>query len=271
MKNLNIARVVDFPFPTPPEIEVLKAAEERLQRLGALDPKSGCITDLGRTMALFPVSPAYAKMLGCVLRICIIFGKIVGFYSPRKPVEHHALCGLHGCSLVGSGTHDKSDQFDTGKWWWNPECWSRDQKPPGNSENLGRSGRNLSSGGSECFIGYFKLYSTGFIIKQTWNIKGAVLEGEKQNFREDFCQKTGFRPKAAQEIRKMRRQLTNLINLNFPNASLALDPKLDMPDQHQACALRQIVLSGLAWNVARKEPENVGGFEGKTCILVVFQ
>lgn len=36
MKALNIERVVNFPFPTPPSVEALLAAEELLVALGAL-------------------------------------------------------------------------------------------------------------------------------------------------------------------------------------------------------------------------------------------
>lgn len=65
MKSMNIDAVVNFPFPTPPDRASLKRAETTLGRLGALEGTlSGShITDLGRTMALFPVSPRFSKML----------------------------------------------------------------------------------------------------------------------------------------------------------------------------------------------------------------
>ncbi|NXP94403.1 DHX37 helicase, partial [Passerina amoena] len=77
MKALNIEKVINFPFPTPPPTEALAAAEELLIALGALKepPMTGrlkqqlaaklsCpISPLGRVMATFPVAPRYAKML----------------------------------------------------------------------------------------------------------------------------------------------------------------------------------------------------------------
>lgn len=67
MKNMNILKVSNFPFPTSPDVDSLIAAERRLIRLGALakdkSEDQAKITLLGRTMALFPVSPSYAKML----------------------------------------------------------------------------------------------------------------------------------------------------------------------------------------------------------------
>ncbi|MEQ2177494.1 hypothetical protein GOODEAATRI_004122, partial [Goodea atripinnis] len=102
MKDLNIDKVVNFPFPTTPSNEALIAAEELLVSLGALEEPSrsgskgshtiikiivyfvfmltaascfvrmkdlqraklSCpISALGRAMASFPVAPRYAKML----------------------------------------------------------------------------------------------------------------------------------------------------------------------------------------------------------------
>uniref|UniRef100_A0A2C9LE54 Helicase-associated domain-containing protein n=1 Tax=Biomphalaria glabrata TaxID=6526 RepID=A0A2C9LE54_BIOGL len=77
MKSMRIDKVANFPFPTPPANEQIKAAESLLMSLGALHPvgnqstrfndlkkvKSPVITDLGMVMATFPVAPRYAKML----------------------------------------------------------------------------------------------------------------------------------------------------------------------------------------------------------------
>lgn len=40
-----------------------------------------------------------------------------------------------------------------------------------------------------------------------------------------FCEKTGLRHKAVIEIRKLRQQLTNEINLNVPDLNLTINPK----------------------------------------------
>jgi ATP-dependent RNA helicase DHX37/DHR1 len=73
MKNMHIDAVVNFPFPTPPDRFALQQAEKVLEHIGALkksttltsqlDQLGGQITDLGRTMALFPLSPRYSRML----------------------------------------------------------------------------------------------------------------------------------------------------------------------------------------------------------------
>ena len=69
MKGMHIDAVVNFPFPTPPDRLSLKKAETVLTHLGALTaPDSnaaagGQITDVGRTMSLFPLSPRFSRML----------------------------------------------------------------------------------------------------------------------------------------------------------------------------------------------------------------
>jgi HrpA-like RNA helicase len=55
--------VHNFPFPTPPEEHLLSAAHRCLVALGALDPSTGQLTELGSAMAAFPISPRHARML----------------------------------------------------------------------------------------------------------------------------------------------------------------------------------------------------------------
>lgn len=69
MKSMNIDAVANFPFPTPPDRDSLRRAEKTLVHLGALEASDsaskvgGKITELGRSMSLFPLSPRYSKMI----------------------------------------------------------------------------------------------------------------------------------------------------------------------------------------------------------------
>jgi ATP-dependent RNA helicase DHX37/DHR1 len=63
MKNMHLDNVVNFPFPTCPERSALDKAQKLLVSLGALNgDKHARITEVGQTMALFPVAPRFAKM-----------------------------------------------------------------------------------------------------------------------------------------------------------------------------------------------------------------
>ncbi len=94
MKCMHIEAVANFPFPTPPDRQALRQAEKMLMYLGALEAPpnttpfsaTGCtVTDIGRTMSLFPLSPRFSKMLvssrrhGCLpYAIAIVSAMSVG-------------------------------------------------------------------------------------------------------------------------------------------------------------------------------------------------
>lgn len=63
LKASGIEDVRGFRWLEPPEPRSLQRAELLLRDLGALDPRSGAITDLGRRMLSFPVHPRYSRML----------------------------------------------------------------------------------------------------------------------------------------------------------------------------------------------------------------
>jgi len=66
MKSMGIANVTNFPYPTHPGEEQLRAGEGLLTMLGALETGKGpspTITALGKTMAHLPVSPRFGKMI----------------------------------------------------------------------------------------------------------------------------------------------------------------------------------------------------------------
>ena len=69
---MHIDAVANFPFPTPPDRQSLRQAEKMLTYLGALESPpntapfgtaGGTVTDIGRTMSLFPLSPRFSKLL----------------------------------------------------------------------------------------------------------------------------------------------------------------------------------------------------------------
>eukprot|EP00116_Pleurobrachia_bachei_P002935 sb/3463197/ len=72
MKNLNIHRILNFPFPTPPSLHLIKSAERELLFLKLLEAAKTItgtgaevnkITELGRSCVNLPVAPRFAKLL----------------------------------------------------------------------------------------------------------------------------------------------------------------------------------------------------------------
>lgn len=66
MKSMHIDKVINFPFPTPPERAAIVEAESCLKVLGALDV-NGRLTPLGKAMAHYPMSPRHSRALLTVI------------------------------------------------------------------------------------------------------------------------------------------------------------------------------------------------------------
>lgn len=216
MKAMGIEKVSNFPFPSPPDRVQLEMAEKRLKLLGALDGREvSRITKLGSSIASFPVSPRFGKMLAL---------------SHQQNLLEYTICMVAALSvqevlqeipLAGEGGEKDS------KWRTKRRAWAGS----GNSLMLG---------------------DPMVLLKAV----GAAEYSHSQGKLQQFCDENGLRLKAVQEIRKLRIQLSNDINLNVPNLELAVDPKMEPPTDQQAKMLRQILISGLGDHVARKIPDD---------------
>lgn len=229
MKVMNIDKVVNFPFPTPPDIVQLKMAEKRLAILGALekpsadkDSYSAKVTPLGRSIASFPVAPRYGKMLAL---------------SHQRDLLQYTVCMVAALSVQEVLIESfETDGGSRNKWLQMRRAWAG----TGNSLLLGDPMVLIRAVGGAEYAG----------------TKGKLVP---------FCDQHGLRHKAIVEIRKLRQQLTNEINLNIQSLNLTIDPRMKPPTNAEAKLLRQIVLAGMADQVARKVmPDEVDEEEDKT-------
>lgn len=229
MKSMRIDKVQNFPFPTAPETEQIKAAESLLLSLGAvrrvdaksnrykamLKEKSPVITSLGEVMASFPVSPRYAKML-------------------TLAQSYHVV--PYAIALVAALSVD--------------EIFVDNIQPAdaeGDKEKLKMKQGKLA-------VLRSKLIGNARLLGDMMVLLTAVGACEAAGCSSDFCFQLGVRVKAMREIRKLRVQLTNAANVAFKDSSLVVDPKLPPPTEAQILGLRKIVLGGLADHVARINP-----------------
>lgn len=78
LKSYGIQDLLGFRWMEPPEKKSLLRAENLLRSLGAIDPQTGTITEIGKQMTAFPAHPRYARMLleanrlKCVRPVCVI-------------------------------------------------------------------------------------------------------------------------------------------------------------------------------------------------------
>ena len=220
MKDMSIDKVVNFPFPTPPDAAALQSAEKLLMNLGALEEKktvkgnvNAVITSLGRAMAKFPVSPRYAKML------CL---------------GHQEGCMEYVIAIVSALTVKEIFADDNDR--------EAGQITKEDRRKISRLRRTWAGQGDAQKLG------------DAMVLLRAVGASEYAGCTEKFCSENGLRHKGMVEIRKLRAQLTNSVNLVNADARVVLNPRMSPPSPVQCKALRQICLSGLGDHVARKSP-----------------
>lgn len=224
MKCMGIDKVINFPFPSPPDRTQLEVAENKLVLMEALEEsivnekkKSQTlnrITKLGRTIAAFPVAPRFGKLLAL---------------SHQHGLLPYAICIVAALSVpeVLQEVSLTEDLNVSKEWRKKRKAWAGQ----GNSLLLGDPMILLRAVGAAEFA----------------NSKGQLSE---------FCETNGIRLKAIKEIRKLRVQLTNEINANLKGVDLVVDPKMTPPSDTQAKLLRQLVLIAMADQIARKVPES---------------
>lgn len=223
MKCMGIDKVVNFPFPSLPDLIQLKVAEQKLVLLGALEKVPNTtdntltrITSLGKAISVFPVAPRFGKMLAL---------------SHQHNLLPYTACLVAALSvqevLIEVNSEDDEQVMKKSKWTAKRKQWAGE----GNSLLLGDPCVLLRA-----VVAAEYAHSTGKL--------------------DTFCRDNGLRTKAVTEIRKLRIQLTNEINLNMPDVELNVDPKLKPPTDVQAKLLRQILLSGMADQVARLIPQD---------------
>ncbi|KAH8274869.1 hypothetical protein KR044_001777 [Drosophila immigrans] len=228
MRCMGIDRVLHFPFPSPPDALQLQTAEQRLSVLGALE-RSGssssatptdkdlppAVTQLGRVISRFPVAPRYGKMLAL---------------SNQFELLPYTVCLVAALSV-------QELLLETGV--------QRDDDVAPASNNYHKLRLSWASHGQ------YQLLGDPMVLLRA---VGAAEYAHSQSKLDGFCALNGLRSKAIGEVRKLRVQLTNEINLNVSNVELCVDPQLKPPTESQARLLRQILLAGMGDQVARKVP-----------------
>ncbi|KAJ2613647.1 putative ATP-dependent RNA helicase DHR1 [Coemansia sp. RSA 1365] len=230
MKTMGLDNIANFPFPTPPPREALARAELLLRWLGALDV-AGHVTELGRLMAVFPVAPRFAKMLivgqqhGCLAYVIMA----VAALSVGDPFVREACCDdAEGAGEAADLINKNNYQDDKGA-----DDGSEEQSTA--RRRFWQSQARLT--GSE---------PTSDILK--WlTVIGAV---EYAGGSDAACSEHFVRPKAINEIRKLRQQLTALMQTYCPNAGAKMVQRMAPPSKTQQMVIRQIVLAGFVDQVA---------------------
>ncbi|KAF8158281.1 P-loop containing nucleoside triphosphate hydrolase protein [Crassisporium funariophilum] len=225
MKSMHIDAIVNFPFPTPPDRLALQKAEKTLGYLGALSAPSSVsrasgaieyqITDLGRTMALFPLSPRFSRMLvsgqqhGCLpYVICIVSAMSVGdpfIYEDALEKDEELEQSDKQVGLVGLKSEAIRDKEER------------------------------------------RLVRKAFFQSQHMH---ASLGGHTSDLFKTLSVVGAYEPKAMEEIHKLRAQISNIVHHNFRGIDAGFIPLLPPPNDRQLKVLRQLLTAGFIDQVA---------------------
>ncbi|BGP37169.1 putative ATP-dependent RNA helicase DHR1 [Rhodotorula kratochvilovae] len=240
MKGMNIDSVANFPFPTPPDRDALRRAEKTLVNLGALEASEamskvgGKITPLGQSMALFPLSPRFAKMIvagqqhGCLPYVIAI----VCALSVGDPFIREANLGDDDeVEQDGAKTLSRAEIQHIR----DPDLRAKEERKALRKTFYQVQQRHAALGKGTSDV--FKFLS-------------AVGAFEYAGGTEAFCDANFLRYKAMQEIHKLRMQISRIVQSTFPGVDAGFVPKLAPPNETQLKVLRQLITAAFIDQVA---------------------
>ncbi|KXX73790.1 putative ATP-dependent RNA helicase DHX37 [Madurella mycetomatis] len=222
LKAMNLQHVVNFPFPTPPPKDSLIKAEKLLAYLSSLSP-DGKITDVGKTMSIFPLAPRFARIL------------LVGHQHDCLPYTIALVAGLSaGEIFIPENQAIPAAAEQTEEFLTNEDVLAEDKRA-----RIRRA-----------FNAVHKNFC--FLDDKSDAIKLLQVVGEfAHEPTEAWCESHFVRFKALKEVSKLQSQLVSLLKTNIPGyANLKLPDKLDAPSQKQVQALKQMVASGFIDQIA---------------------
>lgn len=226
MKSMNIDNIAGFPFPTAPDRESLQKAERLLSYLGALKD-TGDLTDLGRMMGLFPLSPRFSKILivgqqhGCMpYVIAVVAALSVGeIFIPEHQIGINAA-------------DDESDD-----------------EAPTVAEKAEEDKRSAKR---KAYYAAQRLFSQLDPGSDALRLLSVVCAYEYEKDQQAFCSRNFVRWKAMEETRKLRQQITNIVRTNCPGVIGSFEAKLPPPSKVQVKAVKQILATGFLDQLARR-------------------
>ncbi|QRW20054.1 Helicase associated domain (HA2) [Rhizoctonia solani] len=253
MKSMGIDAVVNFPFPTPPERESLRRAEVTLAHLGALAGEGkavvvgGQVTPLGRAMSLFPVSPRFSKMLvvgrqkGCLPYVIAIAAAL----SVGDPFLREEAVGDDNDDGEEEDELELAPEF---KEIRNEELRAKEVRKARRREFFKSLQVHSAFGKGTSDI--FRWLSVIGAYEFEHNRGLGTLRKGNESAVEKFCRENFIRPKAMEEIHKLRGQIAHTVISAFPETEKELSGIMKPPSENQIKLLRQIITSGFIDQIA---------------------
>ncbi|GAM27633.1 hypothetical protein SAMD00019534_108090 [Acytostelium subglobosum LB1] len=244
MKSMGIHNIPKFPFPTPPEETSLKNGLRMLSYLGALEKPNYAVSELGKLMSMFPVSPRFSKMLllgrqhGCLPYIIAI----VGILTVKNPF------------VVEGDLEDEGEDGQGQPPLIEGDVSAKEQEEKDKEERRKKNQRIMNS--------QRKWTNKDSDILTILKAVGAYDFQMKKNPKsvDTFCSNQFLNPKSMGEIYKLRCQLTEIVNGIFEDEAFqtdnatqpaSIDKPMAPPNATQELYIKQVITAGLIDQVAR--------------------
>ncbi|KUI71399.1 Putative ATP-dependent RNA helicase PB1A10.06c [Cytospora mali] len=239
LKAMNLQHVVNFPFPTPPGRQSLVKAERLLTYLSAIND-SGQVTQIGKTMSIFPLSPRFARIL------------LVGH---QYDCIHYTIALIAGLSAAEVFLPELQAV---------PQLAAKEDGEDGERAfrtNADIVAEELRANARRAFNAVHKNFC--FLDDKSDAIKLLQAVGEfAHEPTEQWCESHFVRFKTLREIQQLRQQITDLLRTNITTfAGLAYQDKLPPPSAKQITALKQMVAAGFIDQVAIRADKAPTPFE----------
>ncbi|KAF1844812.1 DEAH-box RNA helicase-like protein [Cucurbitaria berberidis CBS 394.84] len=221
------APVVNFPFPTPPDRESLRRAENLLSYLGALSP-DGNVTKLGHELSLYPLNPRFARMVAMGVAQSLTaqtIALVAALSVPELIIPENKL-----------GLREPPKNPD-------PEAIRTEQD---NVEAEERSYLRKAYNAAQAKLGVNAKQSD--CIKFSNAVCAYAYEPDSQRFCEDMF----LNAKAMNEASQLRQQLTNIVRAHRPTAIGSYNAKLPAPSERNLNLLTQICAAGFIDQIAMR-------------------
>ncbi|KAG0081845.1 putative ATP-dependent RNA helicase DHR1 [Linnemannia elongata] len=262
MKSMYIDNVVNFPFPTPPNREDLKQSEQRLVYLNALENSNKkSITELGKTMSIFPLVPRLAKMLTLAHQENC-FPYVIAIVAALSVGEVFVKEFQLDITRPGETDDESEDDDDVSNQRYRLDDMDEmELQHITNEKVLKKEKRKLTR---RKFYKAQTVHEALDPLNDMAKILNVVGAYARETNKEKFCTENFVRYKAMQEIHQLRGQLTRMVQDNFANSAtvsdLVFDPYMDKPTTRQLTAIRQIVACAFMDQVAIRK-DLVGAVE----------
>ncbi|VDP98242.1 unnamed protein product [Trichobilharzia regenti] len=235
-----------FPLPTPPSTQAIEAAERRLLALGALKEventtggQSRTISDAGKWMTRVPVPARFARML------------LFANQCHLMPYAVILVAALSVPNLFVSQTSDTPFLSEQEKTFQSNFV----QQFVRNKEDL-YLGDLAVLLGTICCLERYAAQLSGLIPAEPGIIESVggktYVSRDPEGALRQLAQRCGVRWNAYKEIRQLRKQLTDILNVIIPDLGLAIDLCLPRPTDSQIIQLRQLFLVGSPCQIAKK-------------------